>query len=51
MDYKENFLIENVVQRWLSRAPILHRDLILEESPSLEGFKIPVDVALGDMGW
>jgi len=43
LDIRNNFFTERAVRRWtrLPRAVV--------ESPSLEGFKNRVDVALGDM--
>jgi len=43
LDIGENFFTERVVRHW-TRLPS-----VVGESPSLEGFKNRVDVALGDM--
>ena len=43
MDIGNNFFTERAVRRW-NRLP-----RAVGESPSLEGFKNRVDVALGDM--
>lgn len=46
MDIKDNFLMESIVQHWHSLSGML----ILHTDPIPAGFKILVDVALGDVG-
>lgn len=41
MDIKQNFFMERIVKAW---------NRVVMESPSLESFFSPVDMALGAMG-